>query len=915
MAVITLGSPDFNPVPLSGTTAPTPGAPVTVVNGGTMTAMIGETDPIFTAWDRTTGIQITSSQIIADAADIVPTELALSSKGLRIAAGGSQSAYIVITWATISSTTFDYYNIRYRKTGDTYYSYVTSKTNTIEIGGLIPNTSYEFSLASVNKQGVSSAFCTALTETMTLDTTLPATVQTVAATAGIRSVKLTWDHNTELDLASYNIYRHTSNASGSSTLIANCNTNYFTDVELTEGVIKWYWVKAVDTSGNISASYSTSVSATPRNVTTNDIVNGAITSLKTDLAAIDPSTGYLGPLVVGTAQINANAVTEGKILNSSITAAKLSINAIDANGDLNQNTVGTVQIAPGGVLAANMANNAIESWAIANNAVLGPAIASDAIIARHVLAGEINADHIATGALTARHIESANFVVIDKTPITEPATFTNNAPADSVSWADCAVMYKGERHEITDGTCDVGDRHIYWELATPTVFLHSVSLPALTNDGFLVMYNDAGNYTLQWNSTIINGNRITTGTIVSSHMTAGTINADRLVSGSITALQIDAQAITAEKIKSYNVVVDGPSTAWTGNSVDTVSWTGIKVYYEGEEYIIADGNTTQYWIYWEKPNLTFSTLANLPALSKDGALVARNVSGVPKLLRGGTEISGNQIVTGSISTGLLAAGCITAEKIGAGEINAVHIVSGSIDASLISVTDLAAISADLGNVTAGSLVVTTGADKIWLNDGDDGVLAVGGSTKATAPFHVDPDGTLTAASGTIGGWNIDDSYIWSGTKHTTDGYTASAGDVTLNAIDGSLHTKNFYIDADGEVSFSATTPVINGVATKSVEIGDWNMDSTPTVTVSHGIADASKIRDVRVTIRSDIGTGYVLTPIEWVDQSTGVTAGGWTLSSILSTISIFRITGGAFDSAAYDATSYNRGWVTIIYEV
>jgi len=880
MAVITLGSPSFDPTPLITTSAPTPGAAIKVVSGATSTAMTGESDPIFTAWDRSTGITIDSSQINVVATDIVPTGLALSSKGLNIALGSGQSAYIIITWNAISTSTFDHYNIRYKKTASTYYSYISSNTNTIEIGGLIPNTSYDFGVASVNKQGALSAFCTPLVETTTLDTTLPATVQTVSATAGIRSVKLEWDHNTELDLASYNIYRYTSNVSGSSSVIANSTTNYFTDIELTGGTIQWYWVKAKDTSGNLSAAYSVSVSATPRNVSTTDIVDAAITSLKTSLAAINPTDGEINANKVGTLQIDTDAVSSAKIQNDAIIAAKLNVAAIHpTTGALNVNTVGTTQIDTGAVTHALLANDAIEANNIATDAVTGPAIQASAITAGKIGAGEITATHILTGALTARHITSLNFVV--------SGTFTNNSPiAGKVAYSGCKVVYNGEEHTIVNGNCEVGDKHIYWELATPTVFLYSVALPSLTNNGFLVAFNNGGTYLLVWNSTIINGNRITTGSVTATQIGAGAIIAGKIDAGAIVAADIAAGTITGDKILSYNFqlitnnafIADTPTT-------DQISWIECQVVYKGVTYTVAAGacGAADKYVYWQLSTPTvFSSSGTLLNISSDAFIVATNGNtyygkGTPVYVWNATTIDGNRITTGSIVASLIAAGTITANEIAADTITAVQIAAGAITASeilagtitgdkisagtitadKITTSTLSAITANLGSVTAGSAVITTGADKIWLNDASDGALCIGGSTKTTAPFKVTSAGVVTATSVTI-------------------------------------------------------TGKVNGLNGLTFEIGDWNMVSTPSVSVPHGLTN-SKIRTVAAFIKSDDILTPLIFPIGWLDVATGVSNGNVYIGG--SNIVLTRNAAGTFNSIDFDSTGYNRGWIIIQYEV
>ena len=100
---------------------------------------------------------------------------------------------------------------------------------------------------------------------------------------------------------------------------------------------------------------------------------------------------------------------------------------------------------------------------------------------------------------------------------------------------------------------------------------------------------------------------------------------------------------------------------------------------------------------------------------------------------------------------------------------AMNIVAlGEVRAANIVVDNLAAIKADLGAATAGSLVVGT-TNKIWLNEGADGILAIGGATKASAPFRVSAVGALVATSATISG-------EITATTGTIGGFTVSAAE-------------------------------------------------------------------------------------------------------------------------------------------
>jgi hypothetical protein len=429
-------------------------------------------------------------------ADSIPTGFSYSTGGISTGSDGSQSAYVVLTWTAISTDTFDHYLIRYKKSALTYYTYITSTTNTITIEGLTPNVSYNFGVASVNKYGSVSSYATVsslidsypttnsgayyimyndssyeklsqsftaissiltscrfylkkkgsptgtayaklyahtgaygtssvptggalatadgfdvstlttsdslitfnftgdnqyvlsagtyycivieysggdfnnsvycsydntasthsgnsaryrisggswtaqstdlifyvygnanLTQTTASDTTAPVTVTAGSATGGIQYNIVEWTHNIDSDLASYNIYRSETNNSATGVLIGNCRTNYFVDGGRTGGTEYFYWVKAVDTSGNVSASFSTVKSATPRNVTSDDIVTIAGSKVlidgevylsnwrhTSDLTKIDGGNIYTNSIT--TTQLNFTPVQSTNVIAS-----------------------------------------------------------------------------------------------------------------------------------------------------------------------------------------------------------------------------------------------------------------------------------------------------------------------------------------------------------------------------------------------------------------------------------------------------------------------------------------------------------------------------------------------------------------------------------------------------------------------
>lgn len=95
------------------------------------------------------------------------------------------------------------------------------------------------------------------------DTTPPAAPTNLAATGGEGVVDLTWDDNTESDLAGYNVYRSTTSGSGYSQINGSLVTSSsYSDSNVTGGTTYFYVVTAVDNSSNESAN-SNEASATP----------------------------------------------------------------------------------------------------------------------------------------------------------------------------------------------------------------------------------------------------------------------------------------------------------------------------------------------------------------------------------------------------------------------------------------------------------------------------------------------------------------------------------------------------------------------------------------------------------------------------------------------------------------------------
>jgi hypothetical protein len=92
-----------------------------------------------------------------------------------------------------------------------------------------------------------------------------------------------------------------------------------------------------------------------------------------------------------------------------------------------------------------------------------------------------------------------------------------------------------------------------------------------------------------------------------------------------------------------------------------------------------------------------------------------------------------------------------------------------------------------------------------------------------------------------------------------------------------------------------------------IEIGDWDMNASATVTVAHNLGNAWKsLRHITAFIRNDDDDDY-----RPLNSNTSTAQHGGVGNSDATNVILVRLTGGNFDSVNYDSTSYNRGWINL----
>ena len=217
---------------------------------------------------------------------------------------------------------------------------------------------YTYRLTSVNTGGSSTPVTANVT--IAADTTAPLVPQAPVLATYFKSIAVKCLQNLTKapDHASFDVYRNTTNNSGTATKIgsAPCLGNTDSVVYLDEATAYdttyYYWVKSIDTSGNISGFSAVAGPVSTQRIIAGDIGTsalnssalfaegivdaaaiacGAVTAAKTCLAAIDATSGCLTACSVAAGNIQAGAITSEKIIATGITGACICAGTITAS--------------------------------------------------------------------------------------------------------------------------------------------------------------------------------------------------------------------------------------------------------------------------------------------------------------------------------------------------------------------------------------------------------------------------------------------------------------------------------------------------------------------------------------------------------------------------------------------------------
>lgn len=163
---------------------------------------------------------------------------------------------ITVNWDVADNAFVSHYEVEWKADGDTVYFKTTSSDNSVVISPAVDGTDYDIRVRSVSVRGNKGSYAD-VSISVGGDSSIPNIPLNLVANAGYRYIGLNWDrpaNNTDAstlkDLLGYKIYRNTTNNFSTSTFISQTGANSFTDTGLSDQATLFYWVTAVDFSGN-----------------------------------------------------------------------------------------------------------------------------------------------------------------------------------------------------------------------------------------------------------------------------------------------------------------------------------------------------------------------------------------------------------------------------------------------------------------------------------------------------------------------------------------------------------------------------------------------------------------------------------------------------------------------------------------
>jgi hypothetical protein len=214
-------------------------------------------------------LELDNTELADPKGGLLVTNVSVSDKG-NIQRDGTFVGQAEVSWTAVSNPYLNHYEVQWKDVDETAYLRTEAPRGqtSVIIGPLETGVQYDVRVRAVTVSEVKGSWVSATAYTHGGDTTAPSPVTGLSATGGPKNVTLDWtapttdsDTTALYDLKGYNIYRSTSNSQPASPA-AFSGSDKYVDGGLAQNTTYYYWVTAVDFTGNESTAVASGAVST-----------------------------------------------------------------------------------------------------------------------------------------------------------------------------------------------------------------------------------------------------------------------------------------------------------------------------------------------------------------------------------------------------------------------------------------------------------------------------------------------------------------------------------------------------------------------------------------------------------------------------------------------------------------------------
>jgi len=627
--------------------------------------------------------------------------------------GSEQVVTLVATWNKSAASDLASYDLQIKENSGNYVLFSTGKdiaptTTQSYQWSIRPNQTFTVQIRAVDKAGNLGPWSDPVAITSAKDNIPPAAATAFTVEATFQSMILRWTSPTDADLAYVEVWESTTNSIGAAVRVASVNcapgvANTYIRGGLTSGTTRYYWIRPVDTSNNVS-SYTGPVSATTAGILdVNDFTPG-ISPIKT-VTTLPAAAGYVGPLVlfnqfdgklyryVNNAWVKAvdgadiapasvttqalvdNSITTAKIADAQLTAAKFTSTVRPIESFSTNPTTGNFE--------GRQVYNTTDKKLYRYDATAGVFTAS---VAATDITGTITGAQVTAATLDASKFNTSARPV----EVLSALPTTGNFAGRAVFLTTDGKLYRyfGSAYTAAVPTTDLSGTVASAQIAdsaitankiadaviTATKFTSTVkpieivsSLPTtgnvqgrmvfLTTDNKLYRYSTStSSYTAAVATVDL------TGTITGTQIADAAVSSAKLVDASVVTAKLADAAISGPKLQDSAVT----SAKILDTAITLSKFANNLAPVENVSALPSSGNFQ----------------GRVVLLTTDGKIYRYNAGAWTK------AVDGADLVANSVTANSIATGTITANQIASGTITATQIAANSISTNRLLVSDL-----------------------------------------------------------------------------------------------------------------------------------------------------------------------------------------------------------------------------------